>query len=256
MKKTLLLTLAIVATFSINAQKIWNFSNTPFGTAVPTYSTTTVADGLTIMASASATVVVDANSKKNLTASATNFTHRIKLGGSGSPDKSTAPYLPTTRALVFNVSGPGSINVCCLSSSGSVDRKLTITNGTDSLGFISAPGTYTDAAANTVGFETFNYTGGAGTLYIYSPSSGVNIYYIEVTSYSGVFSKLTNFLADKGVSLNGKEIVNSKKQALEIFNVLGKKVLSSSENVSLKDFQKGIYIVRVAGSNEALKFSI
>lgn len=256
MKKTLLLAVIALLAIGVNAQKAWNFSNAPFGTALPTYAATTIVDGLKIMASDVATVVVDANGKKNLTASAASFTHRIKMGGSGSPDRLTAPYMPTTRALVFNVSGPGQIKICCLSSSGSADRKITITNGTDSLGFFNAPGVYTDAETNTVGLQTFNYTGAAATLYLYSPSSGVNIYYLEVTSYSGVPSNIKELMINKGITVTNNEIRNTNKASLEVFSVLGKKIMTTTENIQLKGMQKGIYFVRIAGTNQSLKFSI
>jgi len=256
MKKTVLFLAVAFLAIGMNAQKVWNFSNTPFGTAVPTYTTTTIADGLKIMAADLTTVIVDANGKKNLTASAASFTHRIKMGGSGAPDRLTAPNMPTTRALVFNVSGPGLIKICCLSSSSSAARKITITNGTDSLGFFDAPGTYTDAETNTVGLQTFNYTGGAATLYLYSPSSGVNIYYLEATTYSGAPSKVNTPLADSGLKINTHEIYNPKNLAIEVYSILGKKLANSTTNISTKNFQKGIYFVRIAGTNEALKFSI
>jgi len=256
MKKTLLI--AIVATFSVGlfAQKVWNFSNTPFGIAVPTYATTTVVDGLKIMAATETIVVVDANGKKNLTASATSFTHRIKMGGSGAPDRLTAAYLPTTRALAFNVSGAGQIKVCCLSSSGSAARKLTISNGIDSLGFFDAPGSYTDAETNTVGLQTFNYTGGAATIYLYSPASGVNLYYLEATTYSGAPSGIEQTFINRGISIVNNEIQNKNNVRLEVYSLLGKKIISSSNNISLKALHKGIYFVRNVNTNESLKFSI
>lgn len=252
MKRTLLLSaITIMGIFAVNAQKEWNFSNAPFGSAIPTYTANTIADGILIMAGATTSVVVDANAKKN---GALSFTHRLKFGGSGAPDRTTTPNLPTTRALVVNVSGPGTISVCALSSSSSAARKLTITNGVDSLGFFDAPGSYTDASSNTVGLQTFNYTGAAGKIYIYSPSSGVNIYYLSVSSY--LSAGISSTLADKGVIFNGTEIVNSKGLSLEVYSVLGKRVSSSKSTISTSNFQKGIYFVRAAGLNEALKITI
>lgn len=255
MKKTLLLAAVAAFTLGANAQKIWNFSNSPFG-AVTSYSTTTTVGDLKIMAGSSSAVDMDANSKKNLTASANSFTHRLKMGGSGSPDRVNAPYLPTTRALVFNVSGPGQIKVCCLSSSSSAARKLTITNGTDSLGFFDAPGSYSDTETNTVGLQSFNYTGGAATIYIYSPSSGVNLYYLEATSYSGVPTGLSQSELNENILIGKNEIQNRNRLSLEVYNLTGKKIISSDTNISLKELSKGIYVVKVAGTNQSMKFSI
>ena len=67
---------------------------------------------------------------------------------------------------------------------------------------------------------------------------------------------VNHVLSDKGVSFNGTEVVNSKGLDLEVYNVLGKKVAASKTNIATTNFQKGIYVVRVSGTNESLKISI
>ncbi|MDX9882574.1 MAG: cadherin-like beta sandwich domain-containing protein [Prolixibacteraceae bacterium] len=107
------------------------------------------------------TVTIDSNSK---TVDGISFGKRLKLNGSGSI---------TSRALKFNVTGACTITVYALSSSSSSNRVLNVDDGTTVLGTINALG-------SSSSFEIFNYTGGAGSLYFYSPSSGVNIYYVKV----------------------------------------------------------------------------
>lgn len=129
-----------------------------------TIRATTTMDGLTIVANSTGTVTIDANKK---TIDGTNFTHRLKLGGSGN-----ASY----RHLYFAVTGPCAIDIYAQSSSSSADRSLTVHSGSftgTKIGTASAPGA---APAKS----TITYTGGAGNIYVYSPSSGVNIYGICV----------------------------------------------------------------------------
>ena len=67
---------------------------------------------------------------------------------------------------------------------------------------------------------------------------------------------VSTVLADKGISFNGTEISNTKNLPVEVYNVLGKKVASSSANIATTNFVKGVYIVRVAGASDSLKISI
>lgn len=247
MKKTLLITaVALFVSVGTFAQKTWNFSNFE----IATFATSTTVDGLRILAADATQVSIDANAKTN---GSYSFTQRIKLGGAGAwlPENR---YMPTTRALVFNVTGPGSISVAPLSSSSSAARRLLLTNGTDSLTSFDAPGSYSEGT-NNIPLTTYQYVGGAATLYLYSVSSGVNIYLLDVTT-AVPFSSVKTILTDKGVSFNGKDILNSNNLSLEVYNILGKKLISSTTSISTKNFKNGIYVVRIAGSNNAMKISI
>lgn len=248
MKKTLLLTVVIsLLAVGVFAQKAWNFSEAPFSVISLTESTDI--DGLRILATGEAKVDIDTNNKKNGDFS---FTHRLKTGGGGGPSPET-PYLPTTRALSFNVSGPGEITVACLSSSSSEDRALIITNGVDSLGIIAAPGSYS-VDGNTVPMETFQYTGGKGTIYIYSIKSGVNFYYLSSSSYSGLPSGVSSASVDRTIFYNGNEIINTNHMDIEVFDVLGKRVAKSNTHIPFHQFENGVYFVRSVNSNVVLKF--
>ena len=252
MKKVLLSAILLAGAATMFAQKTWNFSNTEKFPA-QTFSTTTIIDGLKIMATADATVAIDANTKKHGTYS---FTQRLKLGGSGGFTAENR-YMPTTRALVFQVTGPGTITVSCLSSSSSADRRLLLTNGTDSISSFSAPGVYSDPDGNNIPLETFNYTGGAATLYLYSVSSGVNIYLLDVSSAINYIepSAVKNPKSENSIAFNGSEIVNAKGLALQVFNASGKRIIASSATtISTTQLPKGVYIVREVGTSNTLKF--
>lgn len=145
------------------SSQCWNISDGEFN-SLKTIETTRTINGLTIAAKSGAAVTVDASSKS---CDGKNFTHRLKLGGTGASD---------SRHLSFAVTGACSIDIYAISSSSSANRSLTVRAGSfngSEVGTAAAPGT---AVTKT----TINYTGSAATLYVYSPSSGVNIYDICV----------------------------------------------------------------------------
>lgn len=248
MKKTLLITALVAAAFTTltaQTEKAWTFEKAPF--TVTTYTESTTLDGLTILSNSTSSIAIDANSKKN---GEYSFTHRLKLGGAATIDKATAPWLPTNRAVSFAVSGSGTIKIAALSSSSSADRRLILSNGTDSLYNFSAPGTYS-ADGNTVPLETYQYTGGAATLYLWSPSSGVNIYLIAAPATQTSVGKITI----PGVEYTGNMITNTHKVHIEVYNLLGNKVAETNANLSMDRFSRGIYFIKAEGTKEVMKIN-
>lgn len=150
----------------------WNFSSEGFS-ALGTITEAVTVEGLTISASADATVVVDANNKS---LDGMDFTSRLKLGGSGTFD---ADGKPVARVLSFPVSGNTTITVMGMSSSSSSDRQLIVASGAnrDTVGIFPALGT-------PISKGEFTYTGGPTTIYLYSPASGVNLYYVKSSASS------------------------------------------------------------------------
>ena len=126
----------------------------------------TTIGGFTIVGTADAAVTVDGNSKKS--DSGLEFTQRIKLGGSGSLDN---------RHVSFTTAGAAKITVYAMSSSGSEDRPLLLLNaeGTE-LGRGITLGKVEDSTIPAITFEVTE----AGTYYLLSEKSGINIYYISV----------------------------------------------------------------------------
>jgi PKD repeat protein len=147
---------------------IWNFSEAPFvpGSIEGTF------DGLTIVSHPTGTPVdIDANTKS---IDGFSFTHRLRLGGAGSPAEET-PYLPTVRYLSFDTKGDAIITIYGMSSSGGAERKLAITDGENEIGIFTD-----DQVENTIKKGIIEYTGPATTIYIYSLNSGFNVYAIVV----------------------------------------------------------------------------
>lgn len=235
MKKTLLLSaMAFITLCGLNAQTVWNFSNAPFG-ASPTVTFTssfTTPDGLTVGTDGTALFSMDANAK---TIDAVNYTTRLKSGGGG---QNVLPsYIPVTRYLSFKVGGASTIKIGCISSSSSATRTLIIVNADQ-----SKLDSITPISGSAAATYTYNYTGAASTIYLYSRTSGLNYYYLSATNV--VLTAINQVLADKGVSFNGSEILNTHGLDLEVYNSIGKKVAFSKTNISTSKFQKGVYVVK------------
>lgn len=146
----------------------WNISEDAFNALGDITQITTV-EGLTIHATADKTVTIDANGKS---LDGIDYTHRLKLGGSGTFDVNGDPE---SRIIAFPVDGSTKITIMCMSSSSSADRVLNVAAGSEEnmIGTADALGTELTKSA-------FDYTGEATTIYLWSPSSGVNIYRIIV----------------------------------------------------------------------------
>ena len=142
----------------------WNFSTSDFTSK----DSLTIDAGITINGlTIGKNMVLDQNSK---TISGLTFTHRLKTGGTGSSSK---------RYLKFDVTGPCTIEVY-LVSAGSADRTLNIYSGTYGSTLLSTM----TAPQTTPVKQSYNYTGGATSIYMGSANSGINLYGINLI-YSG-----------------------------------------------------------------------
>jgi hypothetical protein len=163
---TFILMVLLTAVFA-SAQE-WNMSSDDFN-ALGTISETTTVNGLTIWAHSGKTVVIDGNEKS---IDGMDFTHRLKLGGSGDFDENGQPL---GRVLSIDVSGDAKITVIGMSSSSGEDRELHLAVDHKDSVFATFP-----ALGPEISKGVYNYSGGAATIYLYSPSSGVNVYYLKV----------------------------------------------------------------------------
>ena len=140
----------------------WNISDNDFK-FLGTITTETTVRGLTIAASADKAMTVSESAKA---IDGKSFTHVLKTGGSGSA---------AARHLRFAVSGSCTIEVYLISANTSSERVLNIYSGS----YGGDPLT-TMPAATTAAKQTYNYTGGATTIYMGSANSGINFYGISV----------------------------------------------------------------------------
>ena len=130
-----------------------------------TISENTTVRGLTFVADASNTIVVDASNKTYDTLS---FTHRIKLGGTMKAD---------SRHLRFDVEGDTKVEIYCMSSSSSAVRVMNL--AVDSLS--NTVKQFEGINGSGISYCTYEYKGGPTTVYIGSSNSGINIYGISIT---------------------------------------------------------------------------
>ncbi len=149
--------------------KFWNVTDIPEDatTDIVFSSNGAILQDLNILATSANTVTIDDNKKE---IDDYTFTKRIKLNGTY--DKALPP---TYRVVKFAVQAACKITVYGMSGSGGAVRNLVITDGTRILNdnFLSNDG-------NAIGKATYEYTGGAGDIYIGSAGSGYNIYAIGV----------------------------------------------------------------------------
>lgn len=211
MKKIFTLIATIIVAMSANAQeqKVWNFSDWE----ETTFDAVTTTDGLTIMADGENTVVIDGNNKTIEGANNTyKCTKRLKLGGTGSAE---------ARNLNFEVTGPCTINVGLISSSSSADRTLNVATGTFDNVVASL-----QALGSPAQEQSYKYEGNEPTtVYLYSPSSGVNIYYIEVNYTS------TNI---------NNAVVEQTNENAPIYNLAGQRVNKSTKGILIQNGKKFI----------------
>ncbi len=142
----------------------WVFSNWTSGE----YTSQTTVDGLTLIATSSRKVTVDSHA---VTVDGVSYTKRLKFGGSGSS---------SYRNLQFDVPGSCTVTVVAAHAGSGSNRTLNICTG--SFGNVASSVSLV-AKASPVS-HSFNYSGDATTMYIYSANSGINIYAIYVESSS------------------------------------------------------------------------
>lgn len=142
----------------------WNFSDSEFA-GLGTIAETTTVNGLTIVATSDKTVTIEQNNKTyggNL-----KFTSRMKLGGTMGG---------TYRQLRFEAKGSCTIEVYGMSGNNSDPRPIVLAKDE----WNNTLHTWENVPGSELSKLTYNYTGGAATLYIGSGRSGVNLYGINV----------------------------------------------------------------------------
>lgn len=229
----------------------WNFSSASFN-ALGSIAETKTVEGLTIYGAAGATVDIDANTK---TLDGMSFTSRLKFGGTGNFD---ADGKPVSRVLAFSVTGNTTITVMGMSSSSSADRILVIAAGKKEteVGRFSALGA-------SISKGEFTYTGGPTTIYLFSPSSGVNLYYLKATPLSTGLNKpaVPEFKVFPNPASGKVFMIVSEPTEIGIYNIAGmlmkQYVASSSQNaINISDLHSGIYFVKTMKNNMTQKLII
>lgn len=228
----------------------WNISDTAYN-ALGEMDMTRTVTGLTIYAHSGKKVTIDANDK---TLDDMVFTHRLKLGGSGDFDENGQPK---GRVLSIDVQGNTNITVAAMSSSSSEDRVLNISAGSKDNVIAEFP-----ALGTSLTKGVYTYIGGPTKIFFYSPSSGVNVYYLKAASIpTGV----------KEINID-KPVVNvypnpasdrvyvdfNKPIQVAVYNIAGirlktKLIRSSADYINIGDLQSGVYLIRSLNDNTFAK---
>ncbi len=119
----------------------------------------------TVYANADKKVTVDGNAKTG--DNGMEFTQRIKLNGSGSVE---------ARNISFTTKGAATVNVYAMSGSSGEDRALLLVGADGEVGRNTVLGAPADGIIPVAKYEVT----AAGTYYLWSEKSGINVYYIEV----------------------------------------------------------------------------
>lgn len=219
----------------------WNISWDAYNNLETLDSTQTVA-GLTIYAHAGKTVTVDANDK---TLDDMTFTHRLKFGGSGDFDDDE---MPLGRVLSIDVTGNTTVFVAAMSSSSAEDRVLNIAAGNGNNVWAEFPALGAELTGGT-----YSYIGGPTKLYFYSPSSGVNVYYIRTEPLATNVDLINDKAFEMTIYPNpatSKVYVDLQEPArVGIYNIAGallksKLIDSKADYIDVSELQQGMYIIR------------
>lgn len=148
----------------VTSDLTWNISDDDFK-GLGTIASTTEVRGLYIVAKSGSEVTVDENAKS---IDGYNFTHRLKLGGTGAAD---------ARHLWFAVTGNCTVEIYLMSGKSNEERFLNIATGS----FGANVQEFSAGDGTAITKITYAYTGEATNLYLYSKKSGINIYGIKLT---------------------------------------------------------------------------
>jgi len=257
--KTKLLSLILITvlfTSVASAQKTWDFGNnaTTFPLSTGITSTPTVIDNLGFYANSPEA----SNQITNfgaITANNATFsdeytaTRRLQLNGAGYSG-STFMAMPTQRFLYFNVSGACTIKIWFKTGSNGGVRTVFVTNGNAVVGSAT-----TNADGNgDAAILSANYTGGAGTLFVYGDAA-CNLYKMQVigATVSAPVLSTNDFKLTSSVNVfsNGKQLsianVVSETQ-VEVYNMTGalvKTAKTNSDTTLDMSLSAGFYIVKV-----------
>lgn len=260
MKKIFTLTAAVLAAVSVYADKTWNFSDWDNNSGLKNG----VYNGLGVYAcSPDATTqinnmgVVEA-SEASFTAAfgddAAAFTKRFKFNGNGVGSDATSDVLPTQRYVYFDVE-PG-LNTLKIwwRTGGSGARTLVVSDGTKKLGELTIDKSTADNGDKGL-LKIENFVVTARTrIYIYCLNGTNNLYQIDFKgTLAEIETGIQETMAEAGVRYNGNVILNEARREMTVFNALGKMVASTTEDFNMSQMPAGVYVVRVAGINGALK---
>ncbi|MDR1654031.1 MAG: hypothetical protein LBS01_10395 [Prevotellaceae bacterium] len=182
-------------------EKVWNFSDGAAWAANTTLQDLTIGGDITF----------DANQK---TIDTYTFTRRLKFNGTGST---------SNRFISFEVTGNTTVVIYGMSASNGTARTLILADADGNpIGTFVDSQTNGDAgsASGKIDRGIIEYSGEGGTLYMYSQSSGFNIYAIELIA--GNLTSLPNSEIDK------------KVHSVEFYDITGRRASSATSGLLIE----------------------
>lgn len=140
----------------------WNISDDDFKALAGDITTETTVRNLHIVATSEKNVTIDS---APTTIDDVQFTHRLKLNGSGNS---------SYRHLWFDVTGNCTVTIYLMSAKSTEERTLNIATGSFSNVVSTMPAGASPAKLS------YNYNGSATRIYLYSANSGINLYGIKL----------------------------------------------------------------------------
>ena len=274
-KNFLLLLSLVLVGVSVNAQGTWKVSGTEAAINASTAIETGIT-GLTLMHSDAATVLGKSDTGATpvtynditwdnlamMQGSTNGMYYALRPTSNGTIDVSVKMgSAKKTFVLELTDACPNYNDLAALTT-GTATGDLIIGTTT----YFTTPtvfDTYTNASATWNGSAAIQSTGANVYMVMSFPVTANKTYVVGVLGSKlmlrglnyKVVAGVSNVFADKGISFDGKTVLNSMNNNIEIYNVLGKLVGKSSTDFNMTDLPKGIYIVRAEGINGALKFT-
>ena len=100
-------------------------------------------------------------------------------------------------------------------------------------------------------FVYWKYTATATEAIFYVETGGCIINSIKTGLNTGV----NQVFSENSIFYNGSQIINENNLPFEVYNVLGKLIVKSNTTINTNNFEKGVYMVRAQGVQDAFKFS-
>lgn len=245
-QKLLLLIPTLLFVLNANAQNhVWDFGNDTTNWPVNSGTTTNITiDGLNLIAGGS-TVGAISGSANTFSDGFTSVNMMSLASATGAP-------APTKRGLSFPVNGPCTVSLWVFTSS--TNRTASISDGTNVLA------SYTSASPSPYKtILTANYSGGPGTIYVYTNNT-MNLAKLSVSSSLSV-DDLAPMQSVSIKSSNNQVHLSNIKSAttVSIYAITGAKIktIETTDDTSFY-LQSGLWIANIksAEGTRAIKFVV
>jgi len=168
------------------------------------------------------------------------------------------PAIPTTSYLAFNVAGNAAITLYC-NPKDAVAKTLNVVNSSGTV-LTTASTTATSSSSSTnAEIVTINYTGPATRLTIY-PTYALNfniscLYIYAIRVVDNTSTEVNESTTEVALKKVGEQLQNDEAEEVEVYTVLGAKVLSSSKTaIDISGLASGVYIAKTpTGSMKFIK---